>query len=370
MKNVFDVTDFGAVANSKIDSTKAIQAAIDEAAKVKGAVIIPPGKYLCGYIKLYPSVTLEGYHGWGYREMGGSVLVLSDENVPCLLDLTGAHGAHVKGIQFNGNKLLGKNIHGIMINWPHYSGGTLPDSYDEGDVGVFRDQTHSEFREDSTVIHDCQCKNFSGDGMHFNHVFAFTVSDCHSMSNKGHGIYVNGYDGWIHDCMLSVNLGAGISFENGCAASVTILGNRIEWNAGGGIVFCGGNSLTINNNFFDRAYGPSIHKKGDGKFSDTTISGNLFRRSGKPREVPFENEYESCHVYLSNCENLVVSGNSCKAGIDDGGVGVLSPDYSFVLKDLHSCVVKDNVMRGGYVKEAIVELGDNSDNNIIKDNVW
>ena len=50
MDHVFNITDFGAVGTGTVDCTTAIQEAIDAAALVKGAVIVPPGTYLCGYI--------------------------------------------------------------------------------------------------------------------------------------------------------------------------------------------------------------------------------------------------------------------------------------------------------------------------------
>ena len=60
MKNVFDITDFGAIADNKTDSTQAIQRAIDEAEKVQGKVFVPAGKYLCGQLTMKPFVTIEG----------------------------------------------------------------------------------------------------------------------------------------------------------------------------------------------------------------------------------------------------------------------------------------------------------------------
>lgn len=330
MISVFDVTEFGAVADGKTDSTAAIQAAIDEAEKVKGAVIIPPGKYLCGYIKMYPSVSIEGYHGWGYRETGGSVLVLNDDSVKCMLDMTGAFGASVKGIQFNGNKLLGKNIHGIYIDSGEYNGGKFADG--EYDDNPLLEPTHSAFREDNFVIFDCQCKNFSGDGIHLSHVFAFTVADCQIMSNGGDGIYINGWDGWIHDCIIHTNNGAGIGSAkkdalSNCCCSVTMTGNRIEWNKGGGMSFYSTESLNLNNNFFDRSGGPAI-KLGERRNQNITIVGNIFRRSGKKNWGEFEDCYDNAHIYAKAASNVVITGNVFMFGVDDGGGGDKTPNHN------------------------------------------
>lgn len=374
MKNVFDITEFGAVGDGVTDCTAAIQAAVDEAAAVKGAVMVPPGRYLCGRIQLRPSVSLIGFHGWGYRETGGSVLILGDGTAPCLLDMTGAFGTCVKGLQLNGNRLLGDCVHGIMVNWPHYNGGSFDGG--EGDDNPLLEPTHADFREDNFVIEDCQCKNFSGDGIHLNRIFAFTVCDCQLMSNGGDGIFVNGWDGWIHDCIIHTNSGAGIGSRDASpeqpsvCASLTITGNRIEWNKQNGIVLREGNSLNINNNFFDRSGGPAICLAGrfPAAISDITVTGNIFRRSGKPNEIPFQDRYENSHVYLENCENTVVSANVCRLGQDDGGTGVFSPAYSIVCKDVGACVISSNVMKNGSTEQGIVQLGQ-IESTVLSDNV-
>ncbi len=358
MINVFDVTEFGAVGDGKTDCTAAIQNAINEAAKVKGAVVIPPGIYLCGYIKLYPSVCLEGYHGWGYRETGGSVLVLNDPKAKCLLDITGAFGSCIKSIQFKGNELAGENVHGIYLESGKYNGGTFAEG--EGDSNPLLEPTHSKFREDNFVITDCQCKNFSGDGIHLSHIFAFTVSDCQLMSNGGDGIYINGWDGWIHDCIIHTNNGAGIGSakdnenSNSACSSVTITGNRIEWNRGGGIHLNGGDSLNINNNLFDRSGGPAV--KFENRYECVTLVGNIFRRSGKKNFGEFEDKYDSSHIYIKNAACTAITGNVFKVGIDDCGMGELSPDYCIVYNKDCNLQIECNAYDKGYLVEDVVVL--------------
>ena len=372
MNKIFDITDFGACADGITDCTKAIQSAIDAASTVKGAVIVPPGEYLCGYIKLKPSVSLLGYHGWGYRERGGSVLLLNNKNVKCLIDMTGAFGSCIKGIQLLGNKLMGNNIHGIMVDWHKYNGGSFVDGY--FDDNPLLEPTHSEFREDNFIIADCQCKNFSGNGIHLNHIFAFTVCDCELMSNGGDGIHINGWDGWIHDCIIHTNNGAGIgsySADNNnseCCASITITGNRIEWNHNSGILLNSSDSLNINNNFFDRSGGPAVKLQGNDEDKNTniTVVGNIFRRSGKNNGQPYDIENDNCHLYMENCSNITVTGNVCIYGQDDGLMGEFTPAHSFVVKNSNGCVILGNSVKKGHLKEAIIT--DNNDNVIIKDN--
>ena len=48
------------------------------------------------------------------------------------------------------------------------------------------------FREDSVTVDGCCVKNFSGDAIHLERIWAFTVSDCMLKSNKGNGVYIRG----------------------------------------------------------------------------------------------------------------------------------------------------------------------------------
>lgn len=55
-----NIKDFGALGNSLAKETKAIQSAIDDCARRGGgSVVIPPGVYLCGAIRLTNSITLD-----------------------------------------------------------------------------------------------------------------------------------------------------------------------------------------------------------------------------------------------------------------------------------------------------------------------
>ena len=98
MINCFDITDFGALSDGRTDCTKAIQAALDKAGEVEGKVIVPPGEYLCGYLRLPRNVTVKGTYAWEFGRNGGSVLKLNDNKVPCLMDITAAFGLESKRI--------------------------------------------------------------------------------------------------------------------------------------------------------------------------------------------------------------------------------------------------------------------------------
>ena len=64
---LLDVTAMGAKGDGKTDDTKAIQAAIDEAGKTRGAVFVPPGVYATSELQMRPNVGLHGIAGWDYR---------------------------------------------------------------------------------------------------------------------------------------------------------------------------------------------------------------------------------------------------------------------------------------------------------------
>ena len=102
MNNVFDITAFGAVGDGKTDCTAAIQAALDEAKKVCGTVIVPPGRYRCADVRMYRHVSIRGFDAWSFRDYNSSVLELSDENAKCVLDISGAVGCTVSSLGIDG----------------------------------------------------------------------------------------------------------------------------------------------------------------------------------------------------------------------------------------------------------------------------
>ena len=362
MFNVFDVTEYGAVADGLTDSTVAFQRAIDKAGEVKGAVVVPPGIYVCSTLYLRPSVCLMGFSGWGYRETGGSVIKLKDENKECLIDMSGAFGARVKDLQLLGNHCIGHNIHGVYVKWEDQVSRLNDDPVREDNV-LFED-CQIGFREDSITVENCHIKNFSGDAVHLEKIWAFTVKDSMIIANKGNAVYINGWDGWITDCIMHTNHGAGVYTDTVCAA-VTMTGNRIEWNRNGGINLVNASVLNITGNYFDRSYGPAISLRGERtECFNITATGNIFNRSGKYKESFEENKYENSHLYFDNCRDLAITGNTFLTGKDDFGEGGYSPDYSIVHKKLSSSVIAGNTMSQGSYVAKLVDLGESKGNCI------
>lgn len=340
----YDVTTFGAKGDGKTDDTAAIQKALDAAAEKQATVHVPEGIFMCSTLTVHPYTGLAGNPTWGYRHTGGSILRLNDANATCLVDITGAIGATLNGLSIDGAE-LGDAIHGIHA-------GMVPDKKEE----------------DSPRIERCKVCRFSGHGIKLFPIWCFSIRGCMIGQNKGDGIHVGGWDGFILDNWLSGNQGAGYCAE-GANAAITMTGNRIEWNRNGGVRVLGGNHYNVTGNYIDRSGGPGIcFLARDDKAPATgiTITGNVIYRSGKPEWISVE--HDSCHLRFEGAHGLSCVGNTMCVGTDDGD-GLLSPDYGIVVRALKNCVIKDNSMHIGVLKELLVDLGEHGEGVIIKDNV-
>ncbi len=349
MERIFDITAFGAVGDGQTDCTAAVQAAIDAAAEVGNAkVLVPPGTYMVGHLHFHGQcVAMEGCSAWSFRSDGASVFKLNDPNTDCMVDISGAFGCNIRGMCFWGEH-LGENIHGIKLYWEKYNGGA---------------------EEDTPAIDDCRVGGFTGDGLHFEHVWCFSVRHSMLHRNGGAGLYIDGWDAFIIDNWFTANGNAGI-MGGPVVASITCTGNRVEWNKRGGFVLPCGDSYNITGNFFDRSFGPALELGSDTTGVDlVTVTGNIFRRSGAYGEgYPPENMDLSSHMRLTKCTNTVVTGNTMRVGRNDGPTGVFSPHYSFIITDCADCIVKDNTMARGALDELVILRGDNS-KCIIEENI-
>ncbi len=348
MINQFDITKFGAVGDGVTDCTKAVQKALDMAAECMGEVLVPPGNYAVGRLKVSGKcVSIKGCAAWSFRSDGASVFYLNDENVDCMLDISGAVGCTVKGMCLNGCQ-KGNGVHGIKLYWDKYNGG------DE---------------EDTPSIEDCRIGEFTGDGLHFEHVWCFSIRHSMLHRNGGAGLFIDGWDAFILDNWFTANGNGGIMGGN-AVASITCTGNRVEWNKRGGFVLPNGNSFNITGNFFDRTFGPALEMGAEMlNISLVTVTGNIFRRSGAcTYDEPLKSDDDSCHIRIKNCNDTVITGNSLQVGCDDDNSGIISPDFSMIVTDCKNCIIKDNTMSCGAMYRNMVLRGDNY-NSIICDNI-
>jgi hypothetical protein len=338
---LLDAHAFGAVGDSKTDNTAALQKALDAAASLSGGVFLPPGTYLTHELHVRPGTALIGIPAWNYSHGGGSVLKLAGTDSTCLLNLTEARGATIDGLALDGG-FLGSGIHGIWT-----------------------DRTKWGEHEDGFRIERCQVARFTGDGMRLDCVWCFSVRHCELAYNHGDGMNMRGWDAFILDNWFSGNQGAGFAArrEN---ASVTFIGNRIEWNSKENFVIVGGDGYQINNNFFDRAgtIGIAIHKSNWGP-AQINITGNLIKRSGKNADP---NSHDSAQVLFENAKGVNFTGNTIWAGRDDGNKGLWSPSFGIIYQGLENSILRNNTMHEAALKQLLLDLGSHGDGVIVSDN--
>lgn len=343
---MIDARQMGAVGDGKTDDTAALQKAIDAAAERQGTVFLPAGTYLCSTLKLRRQMGLYGHPAFTYRANGGPILKLNDAKARCLLDMTGAIGATVEGICLDGNNHMGQGIDGILVDKPDYGK-----------------------EEDAWRIERCRVSGFSGHGINLVRIWCFSIRHSMICFNKGNGIRVRGWDGFVLDNWLSGNRSAGYgSYEEN--SSVTMTGNRIEWNATAGIEIDGGSHYNITGNYVDRSGGPGIKlvPRGQTTCKVISVTGNVIYRSGAPNWGKPEGA-DNSHLRFDDVEGLTCTGNTMNAGRDDGGKGEWSPRYGIVCHKLAESIVKDNVLWRGALEILVEDQGDHGDGAIIRDNV-
>lgn len=340
-REIVDARALGATGDGKTEDTAALQKAIDSAAGKTGAVLIPPGIYMTRELHLRAGVALTGVPGWNYSFGGGSVLRLLGTDSECLLDLTDARGATVQGLSLDGGG-LGKNIHGIATRRTAYGK-----------------------HEDGFRIDTCQVARFSGSGMDLNKVWAFSVRHCEMMANRGDGMTLHGWDGFLIDNWFSGNGKAGFAAreEN---ASVTFTANRVEWNDEENFVIAGGDGYQITGNFFDRAGTVGIAlRKNKRSCLQVAITGNFIKRSGKNAKA---GTHDSAQVVMEGGAGITFTGNVLQMGRDDGNTGVWSPSYGIVYGGLHNCVLANNTLHEAASQQLIVDLGGHGEGVIVENN--
>ena len=72
---------------------------------------------------------------------------------------------------------------------------------------------------------------------------------------------------------------------------------------------------------------------------------------------------------MERCVNVVVTGNTFRSGMNDDGTGLRSPDFGIIVRHLRACIIRDNVMQCGMVKQAILDRGEHEGDVEIDHNV-
>jgi len=96
-----------------------------------------------------------------------------------------------------------------------------------------------------------------------------------------------------------------------------------------------------------------------------TISGNFVKRSGK-----FANAgtHDSAQILLEGSTGVTCTGNVPQSGQDDGNKGNWSPSEGIVYRGLTDCVIANNVLHNGALRQLIVDLGGHGDGVVVRDN--
>ena len=340
-RGLLDARALGATGDGKTDDTAALQRAMDAAGETSGGVFLSPGVYLARELHVRPGTALVGIPAWNYSGPGGTVLRLASGDAAGLLNLTDARGSSIEGLALDGRE-LGTGIHGI-----------------------FTSRTQFGKHEDGFRIERCQVAHFTGDGAHLERVWCFSVRHCQLAYNHGDGLSLRGWDGFLIDNWFSGNRRAGFAAreEN---ASVTFTANRIEWNGEENMLVTGGDGYQITGNFFDRAGTCGIAlRKSRVPCTQFTITGNFFKRSGKLADPE---SHGSAQILLDGCEGLTCVGNNIQAFRDDNGKGVFSPSYGIVYQGLRNCVIRDNVLHNGAMRQLMLDLGGHAEGVVVGEN--
>jgi hypothetical protein len=340
--SVFNVLDFGAKGDGKTPDSDAVQKALDMAGDVSGTVYFPAGRYPCHDLKVHQHTTVMAEPQWGYRGDAGAMLILDSDEADCLLNITGAFGVHLKGLFLQGNRDTQKEIHGVFLN----------------------NSENYSAKEDSIVIDDCRVSDFSGHGVYLLRVWLFIIRHSIMKGNKGCGVQITGWDGFVTDNQFSGNGSHGFGCDS-MGATIMFTANRVEWNSGYGLYLGAGDTWNVTGNCFDRNWGAGICAI---KMRTITITGNVFRRCGKDSNMLAEGE-RSCQVRLEECNGLSFVSNSCAAGRDDGAKGKYTPQVGFILRKLSYSVIANNTLYHGFMDKMVIDLGEHGDDYIFSNNV-
>src|SRR4051794_40572434 len=105
-----DVTQYGVRPGSPDDQTKALQRAIDEAARAQAPLALPPGVYRTGMLRLQSGTQLVGVRGATKLVFNGGASMLQGE---------GAASVGLSGISFDGGSIPLPTRRGLV----HCAGG-------------------------------------------------------------------------------------------------------------------------------------------------------------------------------------------------------------------------------------------------------
>lgn len=356
-----NIRDFGAKGNGKHDDTSALIDAMKAAREGVGVVYFPPGEYMIHPVRVPSHIMLKGDSCWAYENKDGqdpefegrTTIAALSGNGRALLDLANERGTRIVGLTLDGRN-QGEGMHGIYAR-------------------------HSDC-EQHNCIEDCRINHFTGSGIRFERSWVFAVRRCLIMFNGEHGVdATGGYDGWIIDCQLTANKGAGL-FARGVppegmsedeiadlqffgTASIMVTANRVEWNREGGILLTGSNSMQINGCSIDHNFGPGITLR---KCVSNTITGCKVRSNG----VDCEGD-DSTQIIVEDSVGTAITGNTIWGWYDrkEWDFGTPYPYYGIIAKGLKGSVISSNAMYHSSSKEGVRDDGGHEE-TVISQNAY
>jgi hypothetical protein len=160
------------------------------------------------------------------------------------------------------------------------------------------------------------------------------ISDS-TFGGNANGI-TNLIDSYVVNADFANNSNNGIYLSAGSNAN-TITNCRFEWNQGNGIeVFGGTVANTVSNSLFDRNYKAGIRLVDDRGMS---ISNVTLYRNGRNTVAPDQNT----QIFMSNVQNVSISGGVSRVGQDDGATGTFTPSYAVT----YSGTTSNNIVISG-----------------------
>lgn len=326
-----NVYDYGAVGDGVADDTDAFKKALSVAEKTGQTIYIAPGTFRVGELAIPPQICMKADKTWGFRQphIGRSVLVQRDEKQKCVLNTTYATGSTLYGLSIYGDDIPG------------------------GCSGIKSDVI-KEKPEDVMWIDTCRVSNFTGCALDISRAFCISIRHGMFAFCEEDGLRLHGWDAFLNDNFFSFNRGWGFRIK-GEGASVTFIGNRVEWNTQGGISIPVGSHYQLVGNYIDRAGGPALVIGPDQSslppVHTVTCTGNIIFRSGRDVEEAVS------HVELKNCAGVSFMGNALCCGPDDRMLGRATPDIGITVQNLCDCIVSRNTLYAGANVCCINDLG-------------
>jgi len=132
----------------------------------------------------------------------------------------------------------------------------------------------------------------------------------------------------------------GLRWEGTGSASVTMTGNRIEWNRQSGILVAGGSHYNVTGNYIDRSGGPGITlaEHETGRRGSLSITGNVIYRSGKWAEAGTPDSAADPPVRRARRH---ADRQYARRGAGRRRPGPWSPSYGIIIERLGNSVVKE-----------------------------